>query len=130
MAPGANIALVLAADNSFTNLDIANLFVIENQLGTVVSNSFGSPEVVIADIDPAELTVENGISEIAAALEISQNVSSGDSGDNLAIDTKDGIPAVSVGVPRRKQQHPAANRMGSQPLRNCRTYSQPNLFEG
>jgi subtilase family serine protease len=89
--------LVLAADNSFTNLDIANLFAIENQLGTVVSNSFGSPEVVIADLDPAELTVENGISEIAAALGISQNVSSGDSGDNLA-DTKDGIPAVSVGV--------------------------------
>jgi subtilase family serine protease len=98
MAPGANIALVLAADNSFTNLDIANLFAIENQLGTVVSNSFGSPEVVIADLDPAELTVENGISEIAAALGISQNISSGDNGDNLAIDTKDGVPAVSVGV--------------------------------
>ena len=98
MAPGANIALVLAADNSFTNLDIANLFAIENQLGTVVSNSFGSPEVLIADMDPAELTVENGISEIAAALGISQNISSGDNGDNLAIDTKDGVPAVSVGV--------------------------------
>jgi subtilase family serine protease len=30
MAPGANIVLVLAPDNSFTNLDIANLFEIEN----------------------------------------------------------------------------------------------------
>ncbi len=43
IAPGANIALVLGADNSFTNLDIANLFAIENGLGNVVSNSFGIP---------------------------------------------------------------------------------------
>jgi subtilase family serine protease len=97
MAPGANIALVLAADNSFTNLDIANLFAVENQLGTVVSNSFGQSEILFVDEDPAELTVENGISEIAAALGISQNVSSGDSGDELALDTANfGIPAVSV----------------------------------
>jgi subtilase family serine protease len=97
MAPGANIALVLAADSSFTNLDIANLFAIENQLGTVVSNSFGQSEIALADQDPAELTVENGISEIAAALGISQNVSSGDNGDDLATNTKNfGIPAVSV----------------------------------
>jgi subtilase family serine protease len=99
MAPGANIALVLTADSSFTNLDIGNLFAIENQLGTVVSNSFGISEIALADLDPAELTVENGISEIAAALGISQNVSSGDDGDNLATNTTDfGIPAVSVGA--------------------------------
>src|ERR1700761_1790084 len=47
IAPGANIVLVLAADNSFTNLDLANLFAIENGLGNQLSNSFGISEVVL-----------------------------------------------------------------------------------
>lgn len=99
IAPGANIALVLAADNSFTNLDIANLFAIENGLGSVVSNSFGIPEIVLAKFLPSELVVENGISEIAAALGISQNIATGDAGDNLAVDnTRFGINSVSVGA--------------------------------
>ena len=41
MAPKANIALVLAADNSGTNLDLAELFAIETGLGPVISNSWG-----------------------------------------------------------------------------------------
>ena len=97
IAPGANIALILGADNSFTNLDIANLYAIENGFGTVLSNSFGISEIALVDLDPSELVVENGISEIAAALGISQNVSTGDSGDQLATNTADfGIPSVSV----------------------------------
>ncbi|MGI8770073.1 MAG: S53 family peptidase [Acidobacteriaceae bacterium] len=97
IAPNANIVLVLGADNSFTNLDIANLFAIQNGFGSVLSNSFGISEIALVDLDPTELVVENGISKIAAALGISQNVSTGDSGDNLAINTVDfGIPAVSV----------------------------------
>ena len=97
VAPGANIALVLAADNSFTNLDIANLFAIQNGLGSVLSNSFGSPEIALVNFDPSELVVENGISEIAAALGISHQVSSGDEGDFLAADQADfDINAVSV----------------------------------
>ncbi|HEX9110682.1 MAG TPA: protease pro-enzyme activation domain-containing protein, partial [Terriglobales bacterium] len=97
IAPGANIALVLGADNSFTNLDIANLFAIENGLGNVVSNSFGIPEIALVVFLPSELVVEDGISEIAAALGISLNVSSGDSGDNLALDNAAfGIDSVSI----------------------------------
>jgi subtilase family serine protease len=96
IAPGANIVLVLAADNSFTNLDLANLFAIENGFGTVLSNSFGIQEILLLDFFPSELTVENGISEIAAALGISHDISSGDSGDFLADDTANGVPAVSV----------------------------------
>jgi subtilase family serine protease len=99
IAPGANIALVLAADDSFTNLDIANLFAIENGLGNVVSNSFGIPEIALVHFLPSELVVENGISEIAAALGISQNIATGDAGDNLAVDnTAFGINSVSVGA--------------------------------
>jgi subtilase family serine protease len=97
IAPGANIVLILGADNSFTNLDIANLFAVENGFGTVLSNSFGISEIALVELDPSELVVENGISEIAAALGISQNVSTGDSGDQLATNTADfGIPSVSV----------------------------------
>jgi len=99
VAPGANIALVLGADNSFTNLDIANLFAIENQLGSVISNSFGIPEIALVNFLPSELVVENGISEIAAALGISQNISTGDAGDNQALDNAAfGINSVSVGA--------------------------------
>jgi subtilase family serine protease len=96
IAPGANIVLVLGADNSFTNLDIANLFAIENGFGNVLSNSFGIQEIVLEDFLPSELVVENGISEIAAALGISHDVSSGDSGDYLAVDQSEGIDSVSV----------------------------------
>jgi subtilase family serine protease len=98
MAPGANIVLVLGADNSFTNLDIANLFAIQNGFGNQLSNSFGIPEIVLAELDPSELVVENGISEIAAALGISHNISTGDSGDNLLVNQADfGIDSVSAG---------------------------------
>ncbi len=83
IAPGANIALVLGTDNNFSTLDEANLFAIDNELGNVISNSFGIPEIVLVDFLPSELIVENGIAEIAAALGISQNVSTGDAGDNL-----------------------------------------------
>jgi len=99
IAPGANIVLVLGADNSFTNLDIANLFAIENVFGNVLSNSFGIPEVALVEFLPSELVVENGISEIAAALGISHQVSTGDAGDNLALDNADfGINSVSAGA--------------------------------
>jgi subtilase family serine protease len=97
IAPGANIVLVLGADNSFTNLDIANLFAVENGFGNVLSNSFGISEIALVDLDPSELVVENGISEIAAALGISHDISSGDNGDQLATNNANfGINSVSV----------------------------------
>jgi subtilase family serine protease len=97
IAPGAKIVLVLSPDLSFSNIDLANLFAIENQLGNVVSNSFGISEIALVDFLPSELVVENGVSEIAAALGISQQVSSGDDGDELALDQADfGINSVSV----------------------------------
>ena len=107
IAPGANIVLVLAADDSFTNLDIANLFAIENGFGNVLSNSFGIPEIALVDLLPSELVVENGISEIAAALGISHNISTGDSGDNLAVDNAD---LESTRCPSRRMPIPLLRR--------------------
>lgn len=97
IAPKANIVLILGADSSFTNLDLANLFAIENGFGNVLSNSFGISEIALVEFLPSELVVENGISQIAAALGISQHISSGDAGDNLILDNADfGINSVSV----------------------------------
>jgi subtilase family serine protease len=65
----------------------------------VLSNSFGIPEIVLVQQAPSELVVENGISEIAAALGISHDISTGDAGDNLAEDNADfGINSVSAGA--------------------------------
>jgi len=98
IAPGANIALVLGVDNNFSTLDEANLFAIDNLIGNVVSNSFGIPEIVLVDFLPSELVVENGIAEIAAALGISLDVSTGDAGDNLIFDKGNfGINSPSAG---------------------------------
>jgi subtilase family serine protease len=83
VAPGANIALVLALDNSNTNLDLAVLYAIDTELGPVISNSYGIEEAYLATYDPSELIVENSINEIGAALGISVDFSSGDSGDFL-----------------------------------------------
>jgi subtilase family serine protease len=98
IAPGANIILVLSPDDSFANLDLANFAAIQGQFGNVMSNSFGISEIVLKELAPSELVVENGISEIAAALGIAHNVSTGDSGDNLVVDQSFGIDAVSPGA--------------------------------
>ena len=94
VAPGANIALVLAKDGS--SLDIANLWAIENpevttsyangDLGYVISNSWGYPELlnVLSGGDKGQLDTEYEMTELAAALGISDNFCSQDHGDNVA----------------------------------------------
>ena len=81
MAPKANIALVLALDASFTSTDLALLYAIDNGIGPVISNSWGASEAEIIAGDPSELTVGNNIAETGAALGISLNFATGDSGD-------------------------------------------------
>jgi len=81
VAPGANIALVLAADNSFTNLDLSILYAIETGLAPVVSNSWGIGEIVLETYLPSELVVENTLNELGASLGVSVNFSTGDNGD-------------------------------------------------
>jgi len=97
VAPGANIALVLSADNSFTNLDLSVLYAIETGLGPVISNSYGIGEIILAIYLPSELTVQNNLNETGAALGISVNFSTGDSGDfyNVYGVTTVSMPAAS-----------------------------------
>ncbi len=93
VAPGANIALVLAADNSFTNLDTAILYAIQTGLGNSISNSWGIEEELLSEFLPSELVVENNLSELGAALGMSVNFSTGDHGDFFAAD---GFTTVSM----------------------------------
>ncbi len=93
VAPGANIALLLAADNSFTNLDLSLLYAIDNEIGPVISNSYGLEEYLLEVYDPSELTVQYSLTELAAALGISTNFSSGDDGDFYLAD---GVATVSM----------------------------------
>jgi subtilase family serine protease len=93
VAPGANIALVLAADNSFTNLDLSVLFAIETGLGNVVSNSYGIEELLLQIFLPSELVVQNTINQLGAALGVSVNFSTGDNGD---FSVRDGFTTVSM----------------------------------
>lgn len=76
MAPGANIALVLATDHS--SLDEAINYTVVHHLANTISNSWGSPE---AFGNPAQFIRVNRILEQAAVEGIDVNFASGDSGD-------------------------------------------------
>lgn len=78
IAPGAKIALVVPATSSFLDVDNAITYAIALHLGNSISGSYGSEELFT---DPSVLDEENFLNELAAAVGISANYSSGDSGD-------------------------------------------------
>src|ERR1700738_3299443 len=77
IAPGANIALVLATDHG--SLDQAINYAVVHHLGNVISNSWGNFEALG---NPARFIRDNRILELAAAQGIDVNFSTGDFGDN------------------------------------------------
>jgi subtilase family serine protease len=81
IAPGAQIVLVVSPDDSQQNLAAAVAQAATNPGVVVVSNSYGWPESQedVADFDDFETA-----NEIAAALGVSVQFSSGDSGDYVA----------------------------------------------
>jgi subtilase family serine protease len=94
VAPGANIALVIAPDNS--SLDIAEFWAIENpevvtsyangDLGYVISNSWAGFEILeVLFGGKSQLLTEFAMTELASALGISTDFASGDWGDNVAL---------------------------------------------
>jgi len=89
VAPGANIALVEALDNTFDNLDAAILFAVDNSLGNVISNSYGTEE---ANLGGVPFTYLDDLLLFAGSLGISVNYSTGDNGDFALIE---GFPDVS-----------------------------------
>ncbi len=80
MAPLATINLVVGFDNSFTHLNNAVMYAITNNLGNVISNSYGAPEFFV---DGGTEASTDAVLMLASAAGISVNYSSGDSGDFL-----------------------------------------------
>jgi subtilase family serine protease len=78
IAPGANIALVVPPTADFDDVDSALLYAVENGLGNVISNSYGSEEYYTPT---SIIDTQNNIIESASVLGISANFASGDSGD-------------------------------------------------
>ncbi len=78
MAPGANIALVLATDHA--SLDEAINYAVVHHLGNTISNSWSSIEGIG---NPRTLDRVNRILEMAAAQGIDVNFASGDRGDEF-----------------------------------------------
>jgi subtilase family serine protease len=90
IAPGANIALVIAPDSN--SLDIAQFWAIENpevhtsyangDLAYTISNSWAAPEYLLAFYGGQSLLdTEYLMTELAAVLGISDNFATGDDGD-------------------------------------------------
>jgi len=80
IAPGANIALVLATDHN--SLDEAINYAVVHHLGNVISNSWGNFEALG---NPARFNRDTRILEMAAAQGIDVNFSSGDFGDDSVV---------------------------------------------
>jgi len=57
------------------------LYAIENEIGPVISSSWGTGEIILETYLPSELVVQNSLIQMAAALGISANFSTGDNGD-------------------------------------------------
>ena len=95
VAPGANIALVEAASDMFDDLAAGILYAVSNDLGNVISNSWGAPEV---ELDGTPFTPFDDILLLAAAQGISVNFSSGDDGDFSLVEGRTDVsyPASSV----------------------------------
>ncbi len=78
MAPGAQIVLIETIDNTDINLRGGIQYVLDNSLGNVVSNSYGSDEY---DDDSQDMQAWDDLNANAAALGVSVDFSTGDSGD-------------------------------------------------
>ena len=78
VAPGATVDLVVSATTNTTDgVDLSELYIVENNLADVMTESFGSCEYFATD---SEVAGVNGLAEQAAAQGISYFVSTGDNG--------------------------------------------------
>jgi subtilase family serine protease len=96
MAPGAKIALVEATSENDDDLSAAIAFAIDNNLGSVISNSWGGPE---SEEDPASMALFDILLKTAATQGIAVNVSSGDAGDEMSDGQGGGLGYVDVNYP-------------------------------
>jgi subtilase family serine protease len=92
IAPKAKIVLVVAASQDWADFQAALAYVVRHKLGSVVSNSYGTSELLMG---PGELDAFNTVTKRAAAEGIAVNFSSGDSGDYVKVLGGAAPPSVS-----------------------------------
>ena len=80
-APGANIILVISPSDEDNDFATTLFYAVANQLGNIISNSYGGDEYDDLTSDPQELVISNSVTELGAALGIAVNYSTGDDGD-------------------------------------------------
>jgi len=78
IAPGATVDFVISATTNTTDgTDLSELYIVENNLANVMTESFGSCEAFSSD---AQVAATEGLAEQAAAQGITYTVSTGDAG--------------------------------------------------
>jgi subtilase family serine protease len=98
MAPGAHLLYEGAKDNQNVNILERVIDVVDNDLASIISNSYGSRGENVADIDTEEAVYKQAIAE-----GIGVYFSSGDCGDNLDPD------GLCGGVGKRRTDYPASS---------------------
>jgi hypothetical protein len=98
VAPGANVLFVLSASTDTTDgVDLSELYIVDNNLADVMTESFGGCEAAVSS---TELAGISALAEQAAAQGIAYVVSSGDTGsagcDNLSETTASGPVSVNA----------------------------------
>ena len=81
MAPGATIVLVTPPTANFSDLWATDYWIAGNIPSGSVSHSFGAPESEVYDFDYPDYYDQYLVNSIAASVGVSNNYSSGDSGD-------------------------------------------------
>jgi subtilase family serine protease len=109
IAPGANIVLVLSKDNNDSSIVSAEKYAVDNNLGDVISQSFGENESCLA---PADLLSYNQVYAEATQKNITIFASSGDQGaSQQTCDGNSWVRAVSFPA-----SHPLATGVGGTEL--------------
>jgi subtilase family serine protease len=98
LAPGANIDFVVSGSTNTTDgIDLSELYIIENNLGAIMTESFGICEAAVTSGDAQGISL---LAEQAAAQGITFMVSAGDTGaegcDNLGETTAAGGISINV----------------------------------
>ena len=127
IAPGANIVLVLAKDNNDSSIVSAEKYAVDNNLGDVISQSFGENESCLA---PPDLASYNQVYAEATQKNITIFASSGDQGaSQQTCDGNSWVRAASFPA-----SHPLATGVGGTelhaamyclPTRGCDPATQP-----
>jgi subtilase family serine protease len=96
VAPNATIDLVVSETTEVTDgVDLSEVFIIDNNLAPVMSESFGACEALVGQ---AQATIESNLAEQAAAQGITFLASTGDTGAEGCDDSSETIATQPIGV--------------------------------